>query len=94
MNFASDNATGFAPEMLEALTRANQGSDMPYGEDAVTARLKQRIADIWGKIKDDPPKTLTLERQSLFAMGYYQQTATRKTKKDDLNDNAKETATE
>ncbi len=47
MNFASDNATGFAPEMLEALSRANQGSDMPYGEDAVTARLKQRIADIF-----------------------------------------------
>ncbi len=47
MNFASDNTTGFAPEMLEALTRANQDSDMPYGADVVTARLKQRIADIF-----------------------------------------------
>jgi CRISPR-associated protein Csd1 len=34
-----------------------------------------RIADTFGRIKDDIPLTLTLERQSLFALGYYQQIA-------------------
>jgi CRISPR-associated protein Csd1 len=33
------------------------------------------IAGIAAKIGDDPPKTLSLERQSLFALGYYQQLA-------------------
>jgi CRISPR-associated protein Csd1 len=33
------------------------------------------IAPIWVKIKDTIPKTLTLEEQSLFALGYYQQMA-------------------
>jgi CRISPR-associated protein Csd1 len=36
-----------------------------------------RIAGIWGRIKGDPPRTLNLEEQSLFAMGYYQQLAQR-----------------
>jgi CRISPR-associated protein Csd1 len=34
-----------------------------------------RIADTWGRIKDSVPPTLTLEEQSLFALGYYQQIA-------------------
>lgn len=34
-----------------------------------------RIADTWGRIKDSVPATLTLEQQSLFALGYYQQIA-------------------
>ncbi len=36
---------------------------------------QQRLVSIWGKIKDAPPKTLTLAEQSLFALGYYQQIA-------------------
>jgi CRISPR-associated protein Csd1 len=36
-----------------------------------------RIADIWGRIKEDPPRTLNLEEQGVFAMGYYQQLAQR-----------------
>lgn len=34
-----------------------------------------RIADVWGRIKDGVPRTLKLEEQSLFALGYYQQIA-------------------
>lgn len=34
-----------------------------------------RIADTWGRIKDSVPANLTLEQQSLFALGYYQQIA-------------------
>jgi CRISPR-associated protein Csd1 len=39
--------------------------------------FEDRIAGIWGRIKDNPPRTLNLEEQSLFAMGYYQQLAQR-----------------
>ena len=39
--------------------------------------FEDRIAGIWGRVKDDPPRTLDLEEQSLFAMGYYQQMAQR-----------------
>jgi CRISPR-associated protein Csd1 len=36
---------------------------------------EERIAKIWCRIKDHLPPTLTLEEQSLFALGYYQQKA-------------------
>lgn len=34
-----------------------------------------RLALVWWKIRDSVPKSLTLEEQSLFALGYYQQVA-------------------
>lgn len=36
---------------------------------------EDQIAAIWGAIKDSVPSTLSLEQQSLFALGYYQQMA-------------------
>lgn len=36
-----------------------------------------RLASIWGRIEDRVPPTLTLEEQTLFALGYYQQKAAR-----------------
>ncbi|MFI4987089.1 MAG: threonine aldolase family protein [Alphaproteobacteria bacterium] len=39
MNFASDNVTGAAPEILAALAAANGGAMMPYGDDPITKRL-------------------------------------------------------
>lgn len=47
MNFGSDNMAGFSPEMLEALARANGGRAKSYGADEVTARVADRIADIF-----------------------------------------------
>lgn len=47
MNFASDNTAGFSPEMLEAMARANEGRAVPYGNDEVTARVKDRIAEVF-----------------------------------------------
>lgn len=48
---------------------------------------EQRLSSIWAKIKDNMPKTLTLEQQSLFALGYYQQMATpRKSEKGQTTD--------
>jgi len=45
MNFGSDNMAGFSPEMLEALARVNEGRAVPYGNDVVTARVKDAIAE-------------------------------------------------
>jgi CRISPR-associated protein Csd1 len=36
---------------------------------------ESRIADIWARLGDGVPNTLTLEQQSLFSLGYYQQMA-------------------
>ncbi len=35
----------------------------------------RKIADIWNRLQQDTPTTLSLEEQTLFAMGYYQQMA-------------------
>ena len=40
MNFASDNTTGAAPEILAAIAAANEGAAMPYGNDPITKRLE------------------------------------------------------
>jgi threonine aldolase len=47
MNFGSDNMAGFSPEMLEALARANGGRALSYGDDPVTDRVKDRMAEIF-----------------------------------------------
>ncbi len=47
MNFCSDNVTGVAPEILEALGRAGHGAAMPYGDDALTHAVEQRFNEIF-----------------------------------------------
>jgi threonine aldolase len=47
MNFASDNAAAVAPEILAAIARANEGSALAYGNDALTRRVEQRLAEIF-----------------------------------------------
>jgi threonine aldolase len=47
MNFASDNAAGMAPEILEALTRANEGFVLGYGNDDLTRNVERRIGEIF-----------------------------------------------
>jgi threonine aldolase len=47
MNFASDNAWGAAPEMLDALLSANAGAAPPYGDDSRTARLGAEMTRIF-----------------------------------------------
>ncbi len=46
-NFCSDNVTGAAPEVLEALIRANQGPASAYGADAVTQRVETRLKEVF-----------------------------------------------
>jgi CRISPR-associated protein Csd1 len=49
-------------------------------EDA--RKMEFRIAEVMSQIRDRVPRTLTLEEQSLFALGYYQQLAYRPPKSD------------
>ena len=45
MIFTSDNASGAAPEIMAALTEAEAGYAMPYGNDPLTAEAQERVRD-------------------------------------------------
>ena len=47
-SFASDNAAGAHPSVIEALQRANEGAALPYGEDPWTARSAARFRALFG----------------------------------------------
>ncbi|NEN90060.1 MAG: low specificity L-threonine aldolase [Okeania sp. SIO3H1] len=44
MNFCSDNVTEICPEIMAAITVANEGSAMPYGADEYTQRLEAKFS--------------------------------------------------
>ncbi|TSD83700.1 low specificity L-threonine aldolase [Mycobacterium sp. KBS0706] len=47
MNLASDNVAGAAPEILAAIASAAGGRQPSYGGDEVTARLQDRLSDVF-----------------------------------------------
>lgn len=47
--FASDNYAGVHPEIMHALVAANQGHQIAYGDDEVTARLESLIRQHFGE---------------------------------------------
>ena len=47
MNFASDNAAGVAPPILDAIRRANDGFALGYGDDALTRRVERALCDLF-----------------------------------------------
>lgn len=47
MFFSSDNVSACAPEILEAVVAANAGPSRPYGADAITQRLRERVAEVF-----------------------------------------------
>lgn len=47
MNFASDNVVPATPEIMEALTAANQTSAPAYGADTVTLGLEAKFAELF-----------------------------------------------
>lgn len=49
MNFASDNAYGVSPEIIEALAAVNSGAAGSYGGDDVTARMVEKISEVFEK---------------------------------------------
>src|SRR6059036_2189560 len=46
-NFYSDNVSGAAPEILEAIITANAGDTAPYGGDPWSERLQERFAELF-----------------------------------------------
>lgn len=46
--FASDNAAGALPEVLDALVAANTGHALAYGDDRWTAEAEARFRDLFG----------------------------------------------
>lgn len=48
-SFASDNAAGVAPPVLDALARANDGPALAYGEDPWTERAADAMTDLFGR---------------------------------------------
>ena len=47
MNFASDNAYGALPQVLDAMVRANDGAASPYGADPYTENLAERFSALF-----------------------------------------------
>ena len=47
MNFASDNAAGVAPAILDAVIAANDGFALAYGDDGATRQVEQRFCELF-----------------------------------------------
>ncbi len=47
MNFASDNAASVAPEILDAIIRANSGFALAYGNDDWTRAIERRMSELF-----------------------------------------------
>ena len=47
MNFASDNAGPMHPKVREALIAADEGYQMPYGNDTIMDEVRERLRDIF-----------------------------------------------
>src|SRR5207302_7902744 len=47
LDYRSDNTGRAAPEILEALVRANTGTALGYGADEWTARLQDRFSELF-----------------------------------------------
>lgn len=60
-------------------------------DSGLTDWFEQQIAEIMVAMKDEIPATLTLEEQSLFALGYYQQLARPAKSKENENPSANKT---
>lgn len=47
MNFASDNTSPAAPEIMAAVMAANSGAAMPYGKDPIMDQVRTRIREVF-----------------------------------------------
>lgn len=57
LNFRSDNESPAAPEVLEALNRANQGTAWSYAEDKLSLQLDRAFSDVFGTATTAIPLT-------------------------------------
>ena len=68
-------AASQTPGLILGRLAANAKNHLGKLEGGLAYWYEDQIAEIMGRIKDTVPRTLTLEEQSLFALGYYQQIA-------------------
>jgi threonine aldolase len=47
MNFASDNAAAIAPQILDAIGKANSGFLLGYGNDPLTRQVERKLSDLF-----------------------------------------------
>jgi CRISPR-associated protein Csd1 len=66
---------------------SNSRSHLGKLEGGLSYWYEQQIAEVIGKLGDNIPRTLDLEEQGLFALGYYQQLAGLRTNKKDGKNN-------
>src|ERR671938_690462 len=71
IDYRSDNTGRAAPEILEAMVRANTGTALGYGADEWTARLQERFSELFEtKVRVFPVATGTAANAlSLAAIG-------------------------
>ncbi len=88
-------AASAAPGLvLGRLIRLAQTGHLPKIEpDKLRYWFDQQLTEIWARLEQRPPATLTLEEQTLFAMGYYHQKAHRPSKATSNSNAAGEAAT-
>ena len=72
--------------VLGRLTRLSQHhlAKIAREKPGLALTLERDIAAVWSALGHDLPKTLSLEEQSLFALGYYQQLADSVARRQDL----------
>jgi len=64
--------------VLGRLVRTAQVGHLPKIQEKGLQRwFENQLAEAWSQLHDKPPAVLSLEGQTLFAMGYYQQVAKR-----------------
>ncbi|WP_221901885.1 type I-C CRISPR-associated protein Cas8c/Csd1 [Bathymodiolus platifrons methanotrophic gill symbiont] len=82
-------ATSQTPALLIGRLIANAKNHLNKLEGGLGFWYEDKIAETMSALGDSIPKTLTLEKQSLFALGYYQQLAEMKKKKTDIQSETK-----
>lgn len=68
-------AAAQTPGLILGRLSANAKNHLGKLNGGLAAWYEMQLSDILARIKDVVPRTLTLEEQSLFALGYYQQLA-------------------
>ena len=74
-------AASQTPGLIIGRLAANAKNHLGKLEGGLVYWYEDKIAEIMSRIRDTVPRTLTLEEQSLFALGYYQQIASLNTGK-------------
>lgn len=68
-------AAAQTPGLILGRLASNAKNHLNKLDAGLAAWYEGQLADILGRIRDTVPRTLSLEEQSLFALGYYQQIA-------------------